>query len=378
MLPPALRKAAVLIATLDEATAEAVLRQMSAEDGAKVRSALVAADAISEEEQEQVLSEFLREQGSPALQSADDDGVALELDPAVEAGALAKLPQDTAPIPPRSIEVEPPFAFLAAVEPAAIAALLGREHPQTAAVVVAHLPPQQAALVLEQLPAALATEALERIASLSELSPEVQADLSRELRRQLAPHLSAAKADAASLAHLSAVIGAMDFRQRHRMVLQLGDRNTSLLHRLGLCPTGDATIANRDEVTALRYRLDSNDTPLHHGAGTTTDASTSEPWLTFEDLALLGDEALRAVFASTDTEVALVALTGAEPRLLTRILRKLPTPQAAVLRRRLEHPGPIRLRDIDQARVKLVAVATQLAQDGAITLPPTARFAAAA
>jgi len=94
-------------------------------------------------------------------------------------------------------------------------------------------------------------------------------------------------------------------------------------------------------------------------------------------LTLLDDAALRTVFASADIEISLLALTGAEPRLLARILRKLPAEQATALRRRLEHPGPVRLRDIEQARAALAAVASRLAHEGTITLPPTARFAAA-
>lgn len=100
-------------------------------------------------------------------------------------------------------------------------------------------------------------------------------------------------------------------------------------------------------------------------------------WLTFEDLLKFDDAALRAVFAAADTEVALLALTGAEPRLIARILRKLPPAEATVLRNRLEHPGPLRLRDVEQARFALAAVASRLAHEGAIELPASVRFAAA-
>src|SRR4051812_9110285 len=86
-LSPSLRKAAVLVATLDEDAAESLLRQMSAEDAAKVRSALVALDTIPSDEQQQVLAEFLGQQGSPSSASAADSDVALELDPAIEAAA---------------------------------------------------------------------------------------------------------------------------------------------------------------------------------------------------------------------------------------------------------------------------------------------------
>jgi flagellar motor switch protein FliG len=102
------------------------------------------------------------------------------------------------------------------------------------------------------------------------------------------------------------------------------------------------------------------------------------PWLEFKDLLLLDDVALRTVFAEADPELALLALTGAEARLIARIARKLPPAQAAAFRQRLERPGPVRLREIEQARAALAAVASRLAHDGTITLPATIRFTAAA
>ena len=54
-----------------------------------------------------------------------------------------------------------------------------------------------------------------------------------------------------------------------------------------------------------------------------------------------------------------------------------PSQEAAVLRQRLEHPGPLRLRDVEQARLAVAAVASRLAHEGAIELPKSVRFAAA-
>jgi flagellar motor switch protein FliG len=368
-LAPSLRKAAVLISALDDEAADALLAQMSRNDAAKVRSALVELDDITAEEQQQVLADFLKRQGASAIASPVDDGVELDLDPAIEPTSFASQPTDLSAVSPERAAGETPFSFLADIEPQAIAAVLSREHPQTAAVVVANLPPQHAASVLQKLPPRLATDALERIASLDALSPEVQSDLARELRRQLAPHLTSAAAASTSLAHLAAVLEAMEDHERERVATQLGQRNRGLASRLGLSPPK----ATSDRIVAVRYRIDS---------ASLTSSSKSSPtkddcWLTFDDLAKLDDAALKAVFASADAEMALLALTGAEPRLIARIQRKLPPREATELRRRLEHPGPIRLRDIEQARSALAAVATRLAHEGTIALPPGVGFAAA-
>src|SRR6185295_119982 len=97
---------------------------------------------------------------------------------------------------------------------------------------------------------------------------------------------------------------------------------------------------------AMRYRLDSRPTDngmVRSREVTKAQRSDESVWLTFEDLIHFDDAALRNVFAAADPEVALLALTGAEPRLIARILRKLQPREAAALRHRLEHPGPLRL-----------------------------------
>src|SRR5262245_49636226 len=305
MLPPSLRKAAVLVAALDDALADAILQQLSADDAAKVRAALIEIDDISPHEQEQVLAEFLRRHGAPGAESSANDDVSLDLIAAASADS-ADLSNDLHPSSP-SCPPESPFAFLELIEPKTIALVLNREHPQTAAVVIAHLSPQQAAVVLQELPADLSTEALERVAWLDQLTPAVLNDLAAELRRQLASHVKTAVAAPSSLAQLSAVIGAMDFRQRQRALLQLGRRNTSLVSRLGLFPPAADPSGGSDSVVALRYRLDSAASKsqlerLPSKARTSADADGS--WLTFDDLLLLDDGALRSIFAVADTDVA--------------------------------------------------------------------------
>jgi len=375
-LSPSLRKAVVLISALNEAEADVLLQQMGDENAAKVRSALVELHDVSTDEQQQVLAEFLTAQNRAQRPQPDDDGVDLDISPAMEAAIETYVPSEPQQVAVAATDEQPSFDFLADVDTKAIATVLSRELPQTAAVVIAHLPPEKAAAVLEQLPPALATEALERIAWLDQLAPAVQADLARELRRQLAPHLRLATAGAGWLPHVNAVLGAMDFRQRQRLVVQLGQRNQTLLDRLGLFPTS-LSAGSDPQVASMRYRIDSEPESNSPPTKRRKQNSDEQTWLTFDDLVQLDDRALRTIFASAETEMALLALTGAEPRLIARILRKLPANDAATLRQRLEHPGPLRLRDVEQARAAVAAVASRLAHEGTIELPTSVRFAAA-
>lgn len=379
-LTPTLRKAAVLISALDEAAAEALLDQMGAEQAAKVRSSLVALDDISAAEQQQVLAEFLGAQGaSAALGASRHDDVSLEIDPALEAAA-ALAPPLPARLPNCRDEqrAESTWDFLLDVDPERVARLLRQEPPQVIAAVVGQLPAEHAGSLLENLPADLATEVLERMADLHELSPEVVADLAKELRQKLMPQGRASAST--SFGHLTAVLAAMDFRQRQRVILQLSHRNASLLGRLGLStPAQGMGNQTGRQVAAFRYRLERS-----HGAGPglpvqrqAAEHGGQTSLIHFDDFVQLSDAAIRAVFAAAHPDIVLLALTAADERLTERILRQLPVRERAVLQSRLQQPGPLRLREIERAERELAEIASRLAHAGAIDLPSTIRFAAA-
>jgi flagellar motor switch protein FliG len=181
---------------------------------------------------------------------------------------------------------------------------------------------------------------------LQELTLEIAADLARSLRQQLGSYLESSAPSRQSLAHRAAVLAAMQGRSRHETSVS--------------SPASPAQAT----VIAQRYRLE-------------TATSASEPLIAFDDLASFSDDALRQVFAAADPQLALLALTGADERLVSRILKSLPAKDAAVLRQRLEHPGPVRLREIEQARSSLAVIASRLARSGQIAVPLSVPFAAA-
>ena len=346
----------MLISALDDRTADTLLDQMGPQQAAKVRSALMELDDIPAAEQQAVLAEFGRQQNASAA-TLDTDGVSLELNAAVEPPAAVPEPI-AVPAPPLSL------AFLHDVAPQYLARALEREQPQTVAVVITQLPPEQAAALLERLPPDLATLALERLAWMVTPTPETLADLARELRTQLGPHLRSAATQCESLDKLSAVLSAMPGTQRQQALANLAARDAGLVGRLSV----RAQPANTAHTVAMqRYRIEAP-----------TPASEPPPLVEFDQLPQLDDDALRQVLAEADPQLTLLALTGADQRLAGRILRKLPTREAAVLRQRLEHPGPVRLRELDEARSALAAIASRLVREGQIELPPSLRFAAAA
>jgi flagellar motor switch protein FliG len=371
-LPTAIRKAAILVSTLDDQAADALLAQMGDEMAARVRNAMMELADIDTGEQQAVLAEFLRG-GNKSNSAADAASLSGSGGVEFDESLLARIDEPSRSTPsaasPASRQGSNPFDFLADAPPRSVAEILAREQPQTIAVVVSRLSPDLAAQLLESLPPALATDALERMAWLDEPAAEVLADLAHQLRCALAPYLRVGAERSQALAGLHAVLGAMDHSSRTRVLSGLAARNRSLSRQLGHPHSAAARtpVESEPEVISYRYRLARPDECQRHM--TLVD---------FDDFTTFSDETIRRILAAAEPQMVLLALTGADESLLARILRQLPPRAAATLRTRLNHPGAVRLRDIEAAREQLADLARRLAEQGVVVLPGSRHFAAAA
>lgn len=342
----------MLINALDMRSADLLLEQMPADQADRVRSVLLELDNIPAEVQEQVIAEFLKSGGKlPALNTQPDAGVELEL--STEAAPAAIQPSYSANAP------LPPFHFLREASAALLAEFLRQEHPQTVAVILAHLDPDQAARVLERLPAELSTESLARMARLHQLSPEILADLENEIRQQLMPQIEAERRPQ-GLAGASAVLSALNDPLRKRMLGQLAHRDQALVRQLGYL---DKPTYSQPQPTYAQQPAVANTQ-----AAKLSTIPTRAP-IKFTQFAELSDAILKRIFAAADPQLLILALTGAEERLVQRILKQLPAADAAALRQRLSHPGPLRLRDVDAAQDQLAQLAVELHEMGVVSLP---------
>jgi hypothetical protein len=107
-------------------------------------------------------------------------------------------------------------------------------------------------------------------------------------------------------------------------------------------------------------------------------AAGDAPPFQFEHFNLMNNESFTTVVEEADAATLELALTGADARIIRRVLRLLPVREAARWRQRLERPSPLRLRDIELAREALARLAVRLARQNRIALPTRRGFAAAA
>jgi flagellar motor switch protein FliG len=341
----AVRKAAILIASLDPPTAEGLLDQMPIEQADAVRAAIEDLGNVSPNEQQATIEEFFRigplvpEKSPPGIEldgpAIDEWLPSAQLPPAEEL-ATDEEPRAAAYSPayrwswsgasssPAAESTRGPsdtFRFLAETSSDALAGYLEREHPQTVAVVLSHLASDRAADVLALLPAQFQSEVTLRLVHLDDTHPDVLTDIERGMQSWMLEQSQAVRRRTAGLATLRGILAASTDRAKQ-----------NILHGLAL---RDRRLANKLAVAPRRA-------------------------LTFADVQRLDDPTLASLLRQAPEELVLLALLGASEPLVPRVLDLLPAEQAQNLRQQMERLGPTRLSDVEQAQHELAQLASRI------------------
>ena len=334
---PGIRKAAVLVSSLDRKTAEVLLARMDPQQAERVRQAASQIEAIDDRERDEVLAEFRRL--GPLLPEKQPAGIELEGGLARRLarsapGPAAHSAPDAAPEEPQEAHPsDPPFRFLREAEVDKLVKILAAERSQVTALVLSHLPPQGAGNVLARLAPALQVDVIRRLVDLEETDPAILREVERGLQRRLSEQVRMQRRRVAGLAAVTAILRAAQPRVGAKILDSLAQHDRPLMERL------------------------------------TPDR------LEFADLMELDDRTLATTIAAADPEIVLLALVGAPPEWLDRFLAHIPEAEVKAIRFRLDHFGPVRLSDVDEARRRLADLANRLALEGRIELPRRTREA---
>ena len=394
-----LRKAAVLIASLDAKSADKLLDQMSDRQAAAIRNAIMELEDVSLSESDSVIAEFIH--GDNQDQATVDliaDGI--EIDPSL-AKAINGRSMPPTYSPPREA---PPFRFLHEAAGDLLSDYLRHEHPQTVALVLAHLPPEQASAVIVQLDAPMQAEVLQRVADLGETDREVIHEVERILESHVSRHLQVVERRTAGMATVHAIINAANSPQRGHVLENLVEHQQRLAQSLqgetsqaaqqDAAPAPIRTSPSRENSQSSAGRR--SEPPDNHDSGreatqprrpSLTSAGKSPPSqpvsdkdiepapFDFEQLAFLDVNSLAKVMQNVDNNLILIALVGASAKLTNKIMRQLPSQESKMLKRRIEQQGPLRLRDVELAQAAIAKAAGRLVAAGTITAPTVERFA---
>lgn len=358
-IDPNMRKAAVLLRSLDADTATMMLRQLSAEEAAAIRTAMRVVGPVESGEQADVVAELRRVR--PARNVPNSGDVELALSSVFASDAHGE--RDEFPNAIENTASSKRFEFLENAPTHALVPFLAREHAQTIAVVLSHLAPQRAAAVLAALPKKVQVETVERLSDLGETDPECVGVLVRELEEWVAKRDGSRAGKERRRDTMAAILAAADAKSRGQILSSMKDHKAALANRFAprqaerLRPTFETQNAQPQTKSHAANRADN---PV--GRQTRMSAPRVEPplpRLDFDDLIHLDSRSLATVLRQVDANVLALALAGSREEMVDRICEQMPKRTARAFRRELRRLGPTRLSDVESAQQAVAHVAAR-------------------
>src|SRR5438105_10427518 len=321
------RKAAILLIILGAEDSAEILRELDEDEVQLIGREIARVSAITSEQAESVLEQFY--QMSLAHNYVLKGGV--DYARKILMGAFA--PEQAQRLLDRLVKAlssdSVSFDALQKADPQQLAKFIHNEHPQTIALVVSHLNPSQAAALLASLPSEMRSDVALRMAHLDQISPDVISKIANIIGQKLK-----------SLGELS--------RESYggvRAVSEMFNRLDSLTSKEVL---EGIERSDPNLVEAIRHLM-----------------------FVFEDLLLLGPEAVKEVLAKVDRKVLTIALKGTSDQLKSHFLQAMSQRGAEMLREDMDSLGPVKIKEVEASQQQIIAVVRQLESEGTISLKGT-------
>ena len=214
---------------------------------------------------------------------------------------------------------------LANVNETVLANYLKNEYPQTVSVVLSKIKPEHAARVLGSLPEEFALEVVQRMLRMESVQKDILDKVEQTLRVEFMSNLArTAKRDAHE--QMAEIFNNFDRQTESRFITALEERNRDSAER----------------IKALMF--------------------------TFEDLAKLDPGSIQTLLRNVEKDKLGLALKGATDGLRDVFFSNMSERAGKILRDDMESMGPVRLKDVDEAQMRMVNIAKDLANKGEIMI----------
>jgi flagellar motor switch protein FliG len=219
-----------------------------------------------------------------------------------------------------------PFDFLKKIDANYLTNFIANEHPQTIALVLAHISYEQASEVLASLPGELQADVTSRIATMSQTTPEIIAEVEKFLERKIASVLSQEFSVAGGIESVAELLNRVD-RSTEKNILEILEQDNPDL---------------ADEVKKLMF--------------------------VFEDIILLDNRSIQQVLKEMDNKELALALKGASEEVKAKIFSNMSDRAAEMIKEDMEFMGAVRLKSVEEAQTKIVSIIRRLEESGEIII----------
>ena len=316
------QKAAVLLIALGPEKSSKIFKHLKEEEIEQLTLEIANTNSVSPQTKEEVLNEFYEICLAQQYIAEGGIGYAKEL---LEKALGSDKAKDVISKLTASLQVRP-FEFIRKTDPAQLLNLIQDEHPQPIALILSYLPASQASSIVSELPPEKQADEARRIAHMDRTSPDVIKQVEKVLERKLS-----------SLVNQDyTIVGGVDSIVE---ILNSVDRGTEK-HIMETLEIEEPELA--DEIRRKMF--------------------------VFEDIISLDDRAIQRVLRDVDNNDLALALKGSTEEVQNVIFNNLSKRLAVMIKEDMDFMGPVRMKDVEEAQQKIVAVIRKLEDAGEIVI----------
>lgn len=315
-----LRKAAILIVSLDTESACTLMAKLDKESIERLTLEIARLDNVSSEERDKIVEEFYNV--TMARRYVEKGGI----DYAQELLEKTISPEDAKSIieQVRLTIQATPFSFLRKTPTEALSTFIADEHPQTIALILAYLLPRQASELLKSLAPGKQLEVTRRIAAMEQTSPEVIREVEKSLQKRLSSIIGE---------DLEQIGGAATVAE----ILNFADRSTE---------------------KAILENLEAEDPELVE--------EVRRMMFVFDDVMLVDQRGMQEVLKEIDNDSLALALKGTTEELKEKFFAAMSKRAAELVAENMEYLGAVRVSEVERAQQEIVDVVRRLEEAGTI------------
>ena len=317
-----LRKVAIFLLALGPNVSASILKHFSESEIEKISMEIANTTRVERDQLDEVLNEFT------VIHEAQQYMVDGGYDYAQQILEQTLGPQKASELMKRLKEQSKvkPFTFVRNADAKQLVNMIGQEHPQTISFILSYLDADQAAMVLSELPQEIQSDIARRIAMMERTSPQIIKSVESVMKERLSTIFQQDFTAAGGIEAIVEILNNVD-RGTEKLILEELEKE-------------DAELAEE-----IRQQM-----------------------FIFDDIVNLDDASIQRVVRDLDNNDIAMALKGSSDDVKNKIFRNISKRAGEILQENMEFMGPVRLREVEEAQQRVVAVIRRLDESGEIII----------
>lgn len=316
------QKAAILLISLGPDVSAQIYKHLSEEEIEKLTMEIAGVRRVEQDQKEEVLEQF--HQLAIAQDYITQGGIGYAKDVLEKAlgneEANAIIGRLTSTLQVR------PFDFARKADSMQIFNFIQNEHPQTIALVLSYLESEQSGQILSALPQEMQADIAKRIAIMDSTSPEIIHEVESILEKKLSSTLTQDFTDAGGIESVVEVLNSVD-RSTERTIIDALE------------------IQDPELAEEIKKRM-----------------------FVFEDIVTLDNRSIQRVIRDVENGDLQLALKVASDEVKNIVFTNMSQRMSDTFKEEMEFMGPVRLRDVEEAQTRIVAIIRRLEESGEIVI----------